>query len=75
MSSVRVISDSEIDELTNSGKGFTKAQCEYYLYLCTIGVPAGSPRDSGTCSWIMQQCGYNPGTPGGGGGCSTCTCH
>lgn len=74
---LRVISDEEIKEFTKQGKGLSAAQCTYYWYLCFVGLPGNGPSDSGTCSWIMQQCGW--GNSGGSGGrnnnCGTCTCH
>ena len=68
---MKSLSDTEIRDYTEQGKGWDPLTCSYYLYLCTIGIGNGG-LDSGTCSYIYSQCGY---TPGGGGGCGTCTCH
>lgn len=62
-----VLSEKEIQEYTTEGKGaFTAAQCTYYLALCSTKF------DSGSCSYILKECGYsipNPKPP-----CGTCTC-
>ncbi|MGG3279573.1 glycocin F family RiPP peptide [Paenibacillus solani] len=59
------LSEEEIQEYSSEGKGFSKAECLYYLGLCSSGY------DSGTCSFIFEQCGFNGG---GNPPCSTCTC-
>lgn len=73
---LRVISDEEIREFTKHGKGLSAVQCSYYWYLCFVGLPGNGPSDCGTCSWIMQQCGWKPSSgSGSGNSCGTCTCH
>ncbi|OXT07234.1 hypothetical protein CE561_08525 [Thermoanaerobacterium thermosaccharolyticum] len=64
---MKSLSDEEIKDYTEEGKGLTPAECTYYLLLCSTGY------DSGTCSYILRECGYTGG--GGGGTCGTCTCH
>lgn len=45
-----ILSEKEIQEYSVEGKGFTTAECLYYIALCSSGY------DSGTCGWIIQQC-------------------
>lgn len=65
---MKSLSNEEILEFTEKG-GFNAFQCTYYLALCSTGY------DSGTCSWILKECGYTNGGGNGGSGCSGCTCH
>lgn len=71
---MKSLSDKEINEFTKEGKGWSPAQCAYYLGLCGVGLPGLGPLDSGTCMNVFKNCGYTPGS-GSGGSCGTCTCH
>ncbi|WIM40026.1 glycocin F family RiPP peptide [Paenibacillus sp. PK4536] len=63
----RSLTDNEISDFTNNG-GFTKLECLYY-----IGICGGANKDSGSCTYILKQCGISYG-PGYGGTCGACTC-
>lgn len=60
----RSLTDNEIADFTSNG-GYTKAECLYYIALC------GTGKDSGSCGYILKQCGLSSG---GGSTCGTCTC-
>lgn len=84
----KVLSDAEITEYTNQGKG--SANCTYAQIMCNMfwpGIIKGvayddntiGSLDCGTCSYWASQCGWTYIWGGSGtawtGGCSTCTCH
>lgn len=74
---LRSISDEEISKVTELGKGPNPLLCGYYWTLCFVGVPQNGPSDSGTCTYLMQQCGwesYGTGSSTSASTCGTCTC-
>lgn len=74
---LKAVSDEEISKVTKLGKGVTPLVCAYNWALCFVGYPKNGPSDSGTCTYLMQQCGwtsYGDGSSGLTSSCGTCTC-
>lgn len=64
----KVLTDEEIREYTEEGKGFSKAQCGYYVVMC------GADGGCGNCDWLMKQCGKPNTGSGSGRPCHGCAC-